>query len=480
METRKRSIFSAELRPATLAILATTALVSYNTLSVSAASPEIGAELGSISLLPWIITAELLATAVAVLAIGPTVDGYGVRIVFRTSMVTFIISSIACALATSMPMLIAFRIGQGLGAGGVIGSTIAAVGLSYDADVRPRMYAAISAVWGVMGVGGPAIAAVLVSLAGWRSIFTFTIPVGIAATAIGWRRMPGKHEGNSTAAFDLRGFIVMGSLASCLLMAASTTNRFAFAWLLAVIALGFLYVRLSRSIEDPVLRLEHIGGRRWRHVHLTAFLGIAGGTGAGAYLPLYLRAARGASAAGAAFSVLFLTFGWTAGAFAASRMQERMDAAYVVRIGARLLAGTMVISATAIWFELPLPVLFVSTSIAGFGIGAITTSGLAILQGRARPDEMGRVSGAHQFIRSLAWAYGAAIGGLVIFSVVGARIGDIEAVRDLLSSDEVLNDINTIDAVQLGYASAAVATGLLTAGCLASARQLVKNIGAFD
>lgn len=480
LETSKRSIFSGELRPATLAILATTALVSYNNLSVSAASPEIGADLGSVGLLPWVITAELLATAVAVLAMGPIVDSSGVRVVFRAAMITFIMSSLACALATSMPMLIGFRIGQGIGAGGVIGSTVAAVGLGYDPDVRPRMYAAISGVWGVMGVGGPAIAAILISLAGWRSIFTVTIPIGLAATAIGWRRLPGKRGGGAAAAFDLRGFVVMGALTICLLVAASTTSRWAFVWLLGVAVLGFLYVRLSQLIENPVLRLEHIVGRRWRHVHLTAFLGIAGGTGAGAYLPLYLRAARGASAAGAAFSVLFLTFGWTAGAFAASRLQERMDAAYVVRLGARLLASTMVLSIAAIWFELPLPVLFMSTAIAGFGIGMLSTSGLAILQGRARSAEMGRVSGAHQFIRSLAWTYGAAVGGLVIFGVVGSRIGDIEAVRDLLSSDELLVDDETIDAVQIGYATAATATGLFTAGCLASARQLVKNIGVFE
>lgn len=463
-----------------MAILASTALVSYNNLSVSAASPEIGADLGSVGLLPWVITAELLATAVAVLAIGPVVDGYGVRVVFRVAMITFIASSLVCALATSMPMLIGFRIGQGVGAGGVIGSTVAAIGLGYAADVRPRMYAAISGVWGVMGVGGPAIAAVLISVAGWRSIFTVTIPIGLAATAIGWRRLPGRRTGEVAAAFDIRGFIALGGLTVCLLVAASTTSRWAFAWLIGVGVLGVLYVRLSRTNDDPVLRLDHIAGRRWRHVHLTAFLGIAGGTGAGAYLPLYLRAARGASAGGAAFSVLFLTFGWTGGAVVASRLQERMDAAHVVRTGARTLACTMVVSVVAIWLELPLAVLFLSTAIAGFGIGVLTTAGLAILQGRARDDEMGRVSGAHQFMRSLAWTYGAAIGGLVIFGVVGAQIGDIEAVRDLLSSDDLLVDDGTIQAVQTGYASAATVTGLLTAGCLMSARQLVKNIGVFD
>lgn len=473
------SILSAEYRPVTLSIIAATALVSYNNLSVSAASPEIGADLGSVGLLPWVITAELLATAIAVLAIGPTVDGSGVRLVFRVSMVTFIISSLLCAIANSMMMLIVFRIGQGLAGGGVVGSTVASIGLAYDPASRPKMYAAASGVWGVMGVGGPAIAAVLISVAGWRSIFIVTIPVGVVAAAIGWRRLPGKREGTTAASFDRGGFVLVAALTICLLVAASTTNRWAFVWLLGVGVLTTTYIRHARRTDAPVVRLDHLSGRRWRHVHLTSALAIAGGTGASAYLPLYLRAARGASASGAAFSVLFLVFGWTAGAFAASKLQERMDAAYVVRIGTQLLATSIAVSAVVVWLEWSLVFPLVATLVAGFGIGAISTSGLAILQGRARPDEMGRVSAAHQFVRALGWAYGAAIGGLVLFGVVASRIGDIETVRDLLSSDDVALDSAAIEAVQAGYVWAVIVTGVMTAACVASARQLVKNIGAF-
>lgn len=473
------SILSAEYRPVTLSIIAATALVSYNNLSVSAASPEIGADLGSVGLLPWVITAELLATAIAVLAIGPTVDGSGVRLVFRVSMVTFIISSLLCAIANSMMMLIVFRIGQGLAGGGVVGSTVASIGLAYGSASRPKMYAAASGVWGVMGVGGPAIAAVLISVAGWRSIFIVTIPVGVMAAAIGWRRLPGKREGTTAASFDRGGLVLVAALTISLLVAASTTNRWAFAWLLGVALLTAAYIRHARRTDAPVVRLDHLSGRRWRHVHLTSALAIAGGTGASAYLPLYLRAARGATASGAAFSVLFLVFGWTAGAFAASKLQERMDPAYVVRIGTQLLASSIAVSAVVVWLEWSLVFPLVSTLVAGFGIGAISTSGLAILQGRARPDEMGRVSAAHQFVRALGWAYGAAIGGLVLFGVVGSRIGDIETVRDLLSSDEIALDSAAIDAVQAGYVWAVIVTGVMTAACLASARQLVKNIGTF-
>ena len=111
-------LLSGQHRSLTLSLLGAIALVSYNNLSVSAALPNIGSELGDVSLLPWVITAELLAAAVAILGLGPTVDSYGVRRVFQLSMIVFVVSSALCAAAPSMTVLVIFRIGQGIASGG--------------------------------------------------------------------------------------------------------------------------------------------------------------------------------------------------------------------------------------------------------------------------------------------------------------------------------------------------------------------------
>ena len=57
---------------------------------------------------------------------------------------------------------------------------------------------------------------------------------------------------------------------------------------------------------------------------------------------------------------------------------------------------------------------------------------MSLLQVRAVPAETGRVTSADQFIRSLGWAYGAAVAGMVLFWVVERRAGDVESVRSLL------------------------------------------------
>ena len=64
---------------------------------------------------------------------------------------------------------------------------------------------------------------------------------------------------------------------------------------------------------------------------------------------------------------------------------------------------------------------------------------------------MGRVSSAHQFLRSLGFAYGAAAAGLVLFWTVDRRTGDAELVRSLLSDIETVVDAAVVDALAAGY-----------------------------
>jgi len=465
-------------RSVTVSLVSSISLVAYNNLSVTAALPDIGNDLGSVELLPWVVTVELLASAIAVLAIGPIVDSLGVRSVYRVSMLGFIATSVLCAVAPSMLVLVGARVGQGLAAGGVIGTSLSSIGLAFDPEVRPKMYAAISAVWGVLGVAGPAIAAVLISVLGWRWIFLVIIPIGIPATLIGWNRLPGRRTGTSrVASFDGVGLAMITVLTVCLLIGASTPSLLALAYLVAAGALLAIYLRHTRRVTDPVVRLEHLSGRRWRNIHLTSSLAVAGGTGASAFLPVYLTGARGFSRGQAAFSVLFMVIGWSTAAWVASRMLERTTPPQVIVRGSLALTVGSIGATVAAALELPVAVLLPSFAVLGSGIGLMTTAGLALLQSRAEAEEMGRASSAHQFLRSLGFAYGAALSGLVLFWVIGARIDDVEAIRQLLGDDGdgAPLSVEARDALQAGYVAALGAMAVVASGTVLSARRLRRE-----
>lgn len=476
-----QGLLDQRYRPVTVSLLSSISLVAYNNLSVTAALPDIGNDLGSVDLLPWVVTVELLAAAIAVLAIGPVVDGFGVRSVYRISMVAFIASSVLCASSPDMVVLIAARVGQGLAAGGVIGTSLTSIGLSFDGPVRPKIYAAISAVWGVMGIAGPAIAAALISLLGWRWIFLVIVPIGLGGMLVGWNRLPGRREaaGSGTErrpGFDRFGLALVTVITVCLLVGASTASLWALAYLAVGVLLLAAYVTHARRIAEPVVRLGHLTGRRWRNIHLTSSLAVAGGTGAGAYLPVYLKGARGLSSGQAAFSVLFMVFGWSGAAWVASKLLERMEPPPVIVRGSLAITAGCVAAALAAGFELPVAVLLPCFLAVGGGIGLMTTSGLALLQSRAGADEMGRASSAHQFLRSLGFAYGAAVAGLVLFLVVGRRIDDVESIRKLLGDGDTAGlSGEAVAALQVGYTWCLVVMALVASGTIVSARRLSRE-----
>ena len=469
------SIFSGPHRSLTVSLIAAISLVSYSNLAVSAALPAVGDDLGDVALVPWVITVELLAAAIAVLGIGPVVDSQGVRRVFRIAMIGFIAFSVACAAAPSMLVLIGARIGQGIAAGGVIGSAVSSIGLAYEEALRPKVYATISAVWGVMGIGGPAIAAVLISVLGWRSIFTVSVPVGAVATVIGWNRLPDRREDSTDVAFDRRGLVLVAVVTTGLLLATSTSSVLALLWLCLAVGLSVVYWRHTKTAANPVVRIDHLTLRKWRDLHVTSTLAVAGGTGASAFLPLYLRGSRGATEGEAAFSVLFLVIGWSLASYVASKAQERIHAALVVRAGSWVLMSSSALALVTTALNLHVATLLGLFFLVGSGIGTITTSGLTLLQGRAPAAEMGRITSAHQFVRSLGFAYGAAVAGAVLFYVVSRQIDDVELVRDLLGNDSAGLNQAAADALHDGYVWALAVSAALTAVAGASAISLVRG-----
>jgi len=145
-----------------------TAPVAFDALSVITILPAIGAYLGSVDLLPWVISAFLLASSISVLATGPTIDAWGAQLIFRVSVAALVVTSAGAGLASSVPALIAFRLCQGAtgGAAFTVGSTTASI--AYPPALRARAYAASSSVWGVSSVAAPALAAGLVAASAWR------------------------------------------------------------------------------------------------------------------------------------------------------------------------------------------------------------------------------------------------------------------------------------------------------------------------
>jgi len=475
------AIFGPEKRSLTIATLATIAIVAYNNLALSSALPEIGNDLGDVALLPWTISVELLTSGVAILAAGPLVDGIGVRRMFRISVTGFIATSVLCASAPTMTWLILGRGLQGIAAGTVLTVAMATIGISYSTTSRARVFAANSTVWGITSVAGPSIAATMVAVVGWRGVFAFNVPVALLAASLAWRVLPDRASDSKGARFDAVGIVLITLLSAAgLTIVQGHLATIAVGVMITVAAMAAFRAH-SRVSPHPLVRLDHVFSARYRPIHLTSMLALTAALAANAYLAVYLKGARGLSTTAAAFSVVYISIGWTTGAIVSSRLQARFAVEKVVLAGTLVMTPFFFAFAGAVAIGAPVWAIYATLIGVGLGVGTVSTTGANLLQDRAPMAEMGRLSGAHQFVRTLGVTYGVGLSGAIVLTTVRQRTGDVEAVRELLGSDSNAADSSlaagsaVADALGDGYAIALAVSAVLVALSVPSAIRLVRS-----
>ena len=453
-------------------------LAAFDGMAVIAALPSIAADLGDVSLLPWVSTAYLGTSAVAVLIGGPIIDAIGVRRTFRITGLWFLMASAAAAVAPSMPLLVAVRVVHGFGGGLVMAVVLATVGLAYPASLRRRAFAAVSMVWGVMSFGGPALAGLLLAVGGWRFVFAVQLPLTALALAVGWSTLPGTRRRPTAISTDWVGVALISSVVVLLLAA---VGQIGIRWSVSggsaalAVAAGAVYWHHAGRVNEPILARTHITRFPLAWVHLTAGLVMIAGLAVENYLPLYVQLTRGRSVEFAAFSITFLSVGWTSGSFIFSRLLSHWRESAVILLGAVLSVPSLAAAGLLVAREGSLTWILGTFVFVGLGVGFVSTASQTLMQAASDESEMGRVNAAHQFVRNLSITLAVALGGAVILSVVEAQVGDVETVRGVLAGEDVTVGAETMAAVGDGLALAHVPSVAMALGCLGVAVSLIRR-----
>ena len=202
------------------AIMLATLLAALDQTIVATALPEIADDLNGFRNLSWVVTAYLLTTTVTVPLYGKLSDLYGRRRLFVVSISIFLLGSALCGIAQSMGELIAFRALQGVGAGGLIPLSQAAIADLFSPRERGRYQGYIGAMWATAAVAGPLLGGMLTDAASWRWIFLINLPLGALALVVVVKtmRMPTQVREHS---IDYAGAVLLSLGVTTILLAAS-------------------------------------------------------------------------------------------------------------------------------------------------------------------------------------------------------------------------------------------------------------------
>lgn len=232
-----------------------TLLPSLAVSSANVALPTLAAAFtASFAELQWVVLAYLLATTTLIVGAGRLGDLLGPRRVLLGGIALFTAASLLCALAPTLPLLIAARALQGVGAAAMMALAMALAGAALP---KARTGSAMGLMGTMSAVGtalGPSLGGLLAAGLGWPAVFAINLPLGVLAWILARRSLPADPAPRAAAGFDLVGTFW---LAVTLAAYALAMTRHA-GLLLAATSGLLLFLRSQARAAEPLLRLERL------------------------------------------------------------------------------------------------------------------------------------------------------------------------------------------------------------------------------
>ena len=449
----------SQFRAATAAVMMTILLAALDQTIVSVAVPTIARQLGGFEWMAWVISGYLIASTVVTPLYGRLSDLVGRRRVMTIAILIFLVASVACALAQTLPQLVLARVLQGVGGGGLIATAQSVVADVVPLRERGRYQSYVSIVWAVASMLGPVIGGVLTEYLSWPWIFWINLPVGLVALVLVHRSLRALPVTRRTARIDGVGaLLLLGGLTALLIPITRVGQGTGWgdAWNLigwaTAAALLTVFVLQQRRHPDAIVPMALFANPVVVACCGLLFVCFFNFIAMSVLVPLRLQLSAGLSAADAALRLLPLTLAIPAAAFASGRWLSHTGRVLPMQ---RLGVVLVPLALFTIGFAPPTgAVAALALIVLGAGMGLQMPTTLITVQQSVPRAQIGTVTALTSFFRLLGGAIGIAVLSSVVLSLLRdhlpAGVGSLdgEGLGRLLDASRAGHGLGTDTAFQ--------------------------------
>jgi EmrB/QacA subfamily drug resistance transporter len=371
--------------------------------------------------LQWVINAYLLPLGALLLLGGAAGDRYGRMRLLVAGTVLFGLASIACALAPSLPWLLAGRAAQGVGAAMLLPNSLAILGASFSGEARGKAVGTWAAMGSVMGAAGPVLGGWLIDTVGWRAIFLINLPLVLGAALLALIFVKDTVDPDAPA-LDLPGGLLatagLGAITWGLTIGAGpagwTTLAIALTGTGSLLMAGFLAVEKARG-DQAMMPLALFGAPSFIGLTLFTWL-LWGALGALITLvPYVLIAAGGYSGTGAGAALVPFAIVLTVASPLMGGVAGKMGPRLPLAIGALVTAGGFLLllrmgAQANYWTDVFPGILVIAIGMSG-AVAPLTTAILSSVDSA----HTGSASGLNSAVARIA--------GMVAVALLGGVLG---------------------------------------------------------
>ncbi|TQJ49023.1 MDR family MFS transporter [Phycicoccus sp. SLBN-51] len=433
-------------------------LAALDQTIVATAIRTIADDLKGLDQQAWATTAYLITSTIVTPLYGKLGDIYGRKKLFIFAISIFVVGSVLCTLAQTMPQLAAYRAVQGIGAGGLFSLALAIIGDIVPPRERAKYQGYFLAVFGTSSVLGPVIGGFfagqdqILGIDGWRWVFLVNVPIGIAALAVVTKTLH-LHHTRLDHRIDWWGAVALSVSLVPLLLVAEQGRQWGWGSTSALICYGIgiigaaAFFAVERAMgEEALLPLALFRNRTVGVASgASVLIGIAmfGGL---ACLPLYLQIVKGASPTEAGLLLLPMTLGIMSGSISSGQIISRTGRYRTFPVvGSGLLAVALFVfhyvhEDTPLWQTMIVMFFF------GIGLGFNFQPLTLAVQNAVPPQQIGVATSSATFTRQIGGTLGTAVFLSILFTTVPDKIAAaLEKIAPTPAFQEALRDPKNVE-----------------------------------